>query len=113
MRYTFVNAGDKEVLLKRCYRQFQLLVAILVTTLVVFILVFPASVHGIHGVFVVLVFSGLGIGSTLYLRSRHKRYAIEPAELLSYMMRQPMMIAAQIIMAIFVIVQLYRVFFPK
>ncbi len=112
MCYKFVNEGDKQALLKRCYRQFQIVVVTFIVVLIVFILIFPACAHA-HGVPVVLAFSGLGIGSALYLRSRHKRYEIDPAELASYIWRQPMMMVVWVIMAISVLVHLFQTFFHK
>ena len=112
MRYTFVNDGDKGALLKRSYRRFQSVLGVFIVALIGFALVFTDYTRS-HGLLVALVFSAIGIGSALYLRSRVKRDGIDSAELLSYMMRQPMMIVAQIIMAISVIVHLYQVFFAK
>ena len=112
MRYQFVTDSGREATLKRHYRRFQLLVGVLVVALVGFVLAFRPLVHS-HGVIVVLAFSAAGVGSALYLGSLRKRDGIDGAELLQYMMRQPMMIIVQIIMAISVIVHLYQVFFKR
>ena len=112
MRYTFDSGSDKEALLKRSYRRFQIIVGTLVVVLIGFALAFTAYIRS-HGLLVVLVFSTIGIGSALYLRSRVKRDGIDSAELQSYIWRQPMMIVVWVIMSISVIVHFYQVLFPK
>jgi len=112
MRYTFVNDGDKEALLKRSYRRFQIVLGAIITPLVIFLLAFPACVHS-HGGLVVLVFTSFAVAFALYERSRRKRDGIMSAEWQSYLWRQPMMIAVSVIMAISVIVHLYQVIFLK
>ena len=112
MRYTFVNDGDKEALLKRSYRRFQIVVGTFVVALIGFALAFTAYVRS-HGLLVVLIFSAIGIVSALYLRSRSKMDGIDSAELQSYIWRQPMMIVVWVIMSISVIVHFYQVLFPK
>lgn len=112
MRYMFDSGSDKEALLKRSYRRFQIIVGTLVVVLIGFALAFTAYIRS-HGLLVVLVFSTIGIGSALYLRSRVKRDGIDSTELQSYIWRQPMMIVVWVIMAISVFVHFYEVIFPK
>jgi hypothetical protein len=110
MRYTFINGGDREALLKKCYRRFQVVIGTFIMTLSGFVLAFRAFVNS-HALLVVLVFSAVGIGSGLYLRSCVKRDGIDSAELQSYVWRQPMMVVVAVIMVISVIVHLCQVFF--
>lgn len=109
---TILTDDGKEARLKRCYRRFQVVCAAIVMPMLVLGFGFP-NYSKSHGGLMVLIFSGLGIGSALYLRSRTKREGIDPAELPSYFWRQPMMIVVAIIVAISVVVHLYQVFFPK
>jgi hypothetical protein len=107
MRYTFLNDGGKEALFRRCYRRFQIQVGALVAAIILFCVALAAFVRS-HGVLVVLGFSGVGIGFALIMRSVLKRDGIDGVELYSYIVRQPMMRVAMIILAISVVVSLVR-----
>ena len=100
------------MLLKRCYRRFQIVVGTLIVALIGFCFAFTTFVRS-HGLSVALVSSAVIIGSVLYLRSRVKRDGIDPAEFQSYTWRQPMMIVVWVIMVISVIVHFYQVFISK
>ena len=111
MLYTFANDGNKEALLKRCYRRFQVVLGVGITALTVLCLLIPAYM-GSHA-WVVLPFLGYFIGFALWDRSRRRRDGIQNSEWQAYLWRQPMMIVVWVIMAISVIVHLYQVIFPK
>ncbi len=111
MRYTFVNDGDKEALLKRCYRRFQIGMATLIVALIGFILAFRAYASSHIGW--VLAFTCLAAAFAQYERLRRKKDGIESAEWQSYLWRQPMQIVVSVIMGISVIVHFYQVFIKK
>ena len=112
MRYTFVSRDDKKALLKKYYRRLLIVVGALVAAVTVFAFAFPNCVHS-HGVIVVLVFSGFGIGSMLYLRSCHKKDGIDSIELQSYLYSRPLVRIVMVIIAIDTVYQLYKSIFSK
>jgi len=114
MRYKIVSQNniDKEALLKSCYRRFLVGVATLLTTLLVFVLAFPAFFRS-HAGWVILVFMSLAVGVALSLRLRIKKDRIESREWQTYLWKQPVMRVVMIVMAISVIVHFYQVFFQK
>ena len=112
MRYKFVSCGDKEALLRRCYRRFLVIVAGMIIALVVFTLAFPACVHS-HGGWVLLAFTSIAGALALRLRSSLKTGGVEGAEWQSYLWRQPLMMVVMVLMAVFTVLRFFQVFVYK